>query len=40
MARDVPILLLDEPTTGLDAEADATLVAALDRVAEGARRSS
>jgi len=35
MARDAPILLLDEPTTGLDAEAEATLVEALDRLAEG-----
>ena len=35
MARDAPILLLDEPTTGLDAQAEATLVQALDRLAAG-----
>ncbi len=35
MAKDAPILLLDEPTTGLDAQSEATLVAALDRLSAG-----
>ncbi len=35
MVRQAPILLLDEPTTGLDVELGALLLAALDRVGEG-----
>jgi ATP-binding cassette, subfamily B, bacterial len=35
MIRDAPILLLDEPTTGLDVELEALLLAALERVGEG-----
>lgn len=35
MARDAPVLLLDEPTVGLDAELEAVLLAALDRLSEG-----
>ena len=35
MVRDAPILLLDEPTTGLDIELEALLLAALQRVGEG-----
>jgi ATP-binding cassette subfamily B protein len=32
LVKDAPIVLLDEPTTGLDAEAEAQVVAALDRL--------
>lgn len=35
MARDAPLLILDEPTVGLDAELESLLVGALDRVADG-----
>lgn len=35
MARNAPILLLDEPTVGLDAELEAVLLAALDHLADG-----
>ncbi len=35
MARNAPVLLLDEPTVGLDAELDAVVLGALDLVAEG-----
>lgn len=35
MARNAPLLLLDEPTVGLDAELEAVLLAALDRLAAG-----
>ena len=35
MARQAPILLLDEPTVGLDRELEAILVAALDRLRQG-----
>jgi ATP-binding cassette subfamily B protein len=35
MIRDAPILLLDEPTTGLDAQLEALLLSALERVGEG-----
>ena len=35
MARDAPVLLLDEPTVGLDAEAEMLLVGALARLSEG-----
>ncbi len=35
MARNTPILLLDEPTTGLDAETESILLEALDRLSEG-----
>jgi ATP-binding cassette, subfamily B, bacterial len=35
MARDAPILLLDEPTTGLDAELQGVLLDAFDRIGEG-----
>lgn len=35
MARDTPILLLDEPTTGLDASTRSVVVEALDRLSEG-----
>ena len=35
MARNTPILLLDEPTTGLDAELESTVLAAIDLVAAG-----
>ncbi len=35
MARNAPILLLDEPTTGLDAELEYAVLAAIDRVAAG-----
>ncbi len=33
--RDAPILILDEPTTGLDAEVESVLMAALDRIMTG-----
>ncbi len=33
--RDAPILILDEPTTGLDAESEAAVHAALERLMEG-----
>ncbi|MGI5283123.1 ABC transporter ATP-binding protein [Nonomuraea polychroma] len=33
--RDAPIVLLDEPTTGLDAESRRTVLAALDRLTHG-----
>lgn len=35
MARDAPVLLLDEPTVGLDAELESVLLAALDRLSDG-----
>jgi ABC-type multidrug transport system fused ATPase/permease subunit len=35
LLRDPPILLLDEPTTALDAEAEAQLVAGLERLMQG-----
>jgi ATP-binding cassette subfamily B protein/subfamily B ATP-binding cassette protein MsbA len=35
VARDAPIVLLDEPTTGLDVEIEAVLLHALDRVGSG-----
>ncbi|MHB8311743.1 MAG: ABC transporter ATP-binding protein, partial [Candidatus Dormibacteria bacterium] len=35
MARNAPILLLDEPTVGLDAELEGVLVAALGRLTDG-----
>jgi subfamily B ATP-binding cassette protein MsbA len=35
IVRDSPILILDEPTTGLDAAAEQTVVEALDRLMEG-----
>jgi ATP-binding cassette, subfamily B, bacterial len=35
MARDAPILLLDEPTTGLDVEIEGLLLDALDRIGAG-----
>jgi ATP-binding cassette, subfamily B, bacterial len=35
MARDPLVLVLDEPTTGLDAEAESLLLAALKRLADG-----
>ena len=35
MARDAPILLLDEPTTGLDAGTQSVVVDALDRLSTG-----
>jgi len=35
MARDAPLLLLDEPTVGLDAELESVLVAALERLSCG-----
>ena len=35
MLRDAPILLLDEPTSALDAESEASIRAALDRLAAG-----
>lgn len=35
MARNAPVLLLDEPTVGLDAELESVLLAALERLAEG-----
>ena len=35
MARNAPVLLLDEPTVGLDAELESVLLSALDCLAEG-----
>ncbi len=35
MVRDAPLLLLDEPTTGLDATTESVVLAALDRLCEG-----
>ncbi|NIS31009.1 MAG: ATP-binding cassette domain-containing protein, partial [Actinobacteria bacterium] len=35
MVRDTPILLLDEPTTGLDVESETLVMAALRRLMEG-----
>jgi ATP-binding cassette subfamily B protein/subfamily B ATP-binding cassette protein MsbA len=35
LARNAPILLLDEPTTGLDVETESVLLDALDRVSTG-----
>lgn len=35
MAWDAPVLLLDEPTVGLDAELESALLAAIDRLADG-----
>jgi subfamily B ATP-binding cassette protein MsbA len=35
VVRDAPILVLDEPTTGLDAEAEAVVMEALERLMEG-----
>lgn len=35
MARDAPVLLLDEPTVGLDAQLESVLSGALDRLSEG-----
>jgi len=35
MVRDAPILLLDEPTTGLDAATESVVLTALDRLCEG-----
>ncbi len=35
MVRDAPILLLDEPTTGLDAATESVVLAALERLCEG-----
>jgi ATP-binding cassette subfamily B protein len=35
MVRDAPILLLDEPTTGLDATTESVVLSALDRLCEG-----
>jgi ABC-type multidrug transport system fused ATPase/permease subunit len=35
MARAAPVLVLDEPTVGLDAALESVLLAAFDRVAEG-----
>jgi ATP-binding cassette subfamily B protein/subfamily B ATP-binding cassette protein MsbA len=35
MARNAPLLLLDEPTVGLDAELESVLLAGLDRLAAG-----
>jgi ATP-binding cassette, subfamily B, bacterial len=33
--RDAPLLILDEPTTGLDADAEATVMEAMERLMEG-----
>ena len=35
MARDAPILLLDEPTTGIDVDVEALLLQALDNASQG-----
>lgn len=35
LVRDAPILLLDEPTTGLDAETEAQVLEALDKLMQG-----
>ncbi len=35
MVRDAPVLLLDEPTTGLDATTESVVLGALDRLREG-----
>ncbi len=35
MVRDAPVLLLDEPTTGLDATTESVVLTALDRLREG-----
>ena len=35
MVKDAPIVLLDEPTTGLDAESEALVLGALDRLLSG-----